>query len=244
MITLSYLVVCLTLGTALGLASDEIKSLPGLKEKPNFRQYSGYLNGGKDIHQHYWFVESQSNPTKDPVILWLQGGPGGSSLLALFTENGPFRVAPDNRTVTIDRHSWNTLANVLYLESPVGVGYSWAKDESYCGTDDSSAQVNYLALEDFFTKFPQFCKNAFYITGESYAGIFIPLLAIEILKNKKTAKVPINLKGVAIGNGYLDVDLLAKTEIQYRKGHGLELYHSPAEYPGYDIYNIYDDKPV
>ena len=251
--TLNCLVVCLTLGTALGLASDEIKSLPGLKEKPNFRQYSGYLNGGKDIHIHYWFVESQSNPAKDPVLLWLQGGPGVSSLFALFTENGPFRVAPDNTTVTIDRHSWNTLANVLYLESPVGVGYSWTANTSYCDTDDSSAQVNYLALEDFFTKFPQFSKNSFYITGESYAGIFIPLLAIEILKNKKSAEVPIDLKGMAIGNGYLDPKLLLKTEVQYRVAHGLSPIQDPAyssadhtmnQYASYNDYNIYDDRPV
>ena len=252
MISLSCLVACLTLGTALGFASDEITSLPGLKEKPNFRQYSGYLNGGKDIHQHYWFVESQSNPAKDPVLLWLQGGPGGSSLLALFTENGPFRVAPDNKTVTIDPHSWNTLANVLYLESPVGVGYSWTTNKTYCNTDDSSARVNYLALEDFFTKFPQFSKNSFYITGESYAGIYIPTLAVEILKNQESAKVPINFKGVAIGNGYLDPDLLGKTEIQYAIAHGLnptnaKTYGSGGQkiyqYPSINAYNIYDDRP-
>jgi cathepsin A (carboxypeptidase C) len=97
------------------LESDLIESLPGLDPKPKFRQYSGYLNATEGRHFFYWFFESQNNPSNDPVVLWLNGGPGCSSLLGLFTENGPFRVLPNGRTVIYDEYSWNSLANVLYI---------------------------------------------------------------------------------------------------------------------------------
>ena len=192
------IILFVSLQITLSLDTDEILSLPGLTQKPSFKQYSGYLKGGEDVFLHYWFVESQSNPAKDPVILWLNGGPGCSSIDGLLTENGPFRVQSDSKTVTLDKNSWNTLANVLYLESPVGVGYSYYnKNKTFNNTDDTTAQINYLALEDFFKKFPQFSKNPFYITGESYAGVYIPMLAVEMFSRNST----INFKGVAIGNG-------------------------------------------
>ena len=72
------------------------------------------------------------------------------------------------KTVTLDPHSWNTLANVLYLESPIGVGFSYrSRNETFTNTDDTTAEMNYQAIQDFFRKFPQFTSNAFYITGES-----------------------------------------------------------------------------
>ena len=154
-----------------GHSADEIKHLPGLNRSINFRQYSGYLKGGQDIYLHYWFIESQSDSAMNPVLLWLNGGPVASGLMSLFTENGPFRVTPDNRTVTIDPNSWNTLANILYLETPAGVGYSYSTNNEYCANDQTTAQANYLALQDFFAKFPRFSGNPFYITGRLCPGL-------------------------------------------------------------------------
>jgi cathepsin A (carboxypeptidase C) len=104
--------------------NDEIHDLPGLESKPKFRQYCGYLNASEDRKLHYWFVESQSHPKTDPVILWLNGGPGCSSLEGLFTENGPFRVTEDGKNLTFDQFSWNTVANVWKhrLESDILIG--------------------------------------------------------------------------------------------------------------------------
>ena len=194
-------------------SADQIQSLPGLAPNLSFAQYSGYLDGGQDIRLHYWLVESQANPLTDPIILWLNGGPGASSLWGMLTENGPFRVTVDamnTTTLTPNAHSWNTLANVLYLESPVGVGFSYSDDNATSNddsdqqpfniTDETTARSNYLALEDFFAKFPHLRSNPFYITGESYAGIYIPMLALEILRANST----INFKGLAIGNGALN----------------------------------------
>ncbi len=197
--------------------SDEIKYLPGLYPSPDFKQYSGYLDATQGRRLFYWFVESRNKPSKDPVVLWLNGGPGGSSLYGLFKENGPFRVLPDGKTLTYDEHSWNSLANVLYIESPTGVGFSYSDNYDYQTNDDQTLKFNYEALKHFFKKFKKFSKNDFYLTGEGYAGFYLPLLAVKILNDKKSH---INLKGLAIGNGYLDQKILAQTVVSSFLNHG------------------------
>ena len=198
--------------------SDRIECLPGLEGKPNFSQYSGYLSGGEDIHLHYWLVESQANPSLDPVVLWLNGGPGESSLWGMFMENGPFRVQTDTKTLATDPNSWNTLANVLYLSSPVGVGFSYqTRNDTFNHNDGTSVRMNLKAIQDFFAKFPQFKANRFFIVGESYGGVYAPTLALEMLKNHPG----INLRGVAIGNGWVDSELLKRTAFEFAYYHGL-----------------------
>nr|DBA27812.1 TPA: hypothetical protein GDO54_008269 [Pyxicephalus adspersus] len=133
---------------------DQIAFLPGLDEQPSFLQYSGYLNvpGGKYLH--YWFVESQQNPSASPVVLWLNGGPGCSSLDGFLTGHGPFLVQEDGNTLKKNPHSWNKVA--------------WD---------------NHMALKDFFRLFPEFKDNDFYIAGESYGGFYVPRLAVELSKD-------------------------------------------------------------
>lgn len=125
------------------------------------------------------------------------GGPGASSIgNGAFAENGPFRVKADGKTLEVDKYSWNQLANMLYLESPVNVGFSYnstplAEVDMY--NDAAAIDAKYNALLSFFKKFPQFKKNPFYITGESYGGIYIPLLTRKILDNQR--ENGINLQG-------------------------------------------------
>lgn len=203
----------------LSAAEDEVKELPGLTYKLNFKHYSGYLEA--DDQQptnrfwHYWFVESQSDPAKDPLVLWLNGGPGCSSLLGLLTELGPFRVGTENKIVP-NPHAWNHHANVIFLESPAGVGYSYAVNGDIKADDDSTAKQNHLALKSFLRKFPQFAKRELYLTGESYAGVYLPTLAVLV-----DADPEMNLAGVAIGNGYLDANKLAESLIYFSYYHGL-----------------------
>lgn len=91
------------------------------KQSINFTQYAGYINIGDEYGQFmfYWFVESQRDPKNDPVLLFLNGGPGASSMLGFFTELGPFR--PDSEmavdiTISINPFSWNRIANIIFLE--------------------------------------------------------------------------------------------------------------------------------
>lgn len=199
---------------------DEVKQLPGLDHKPGFRHFSGYLEADdrKPTNRfwHYWFVESQSgDAANDPLVLWLNGGPGCSSLLGLLTELGPFRVNP-NDTVGPNPYAWNKNANVLFVESPAGVGFSYAVDGDIVADDDTTAAQNHLALRSFLRKFPQYKNNPLYLTGESYGGVYLPTLAVLVDKDPE-----MNLKGVAIGNGYLDANKLAESLVYFSYYHGL-----------------------
>ena len=94
--------------------------------------YSGYLDldtdGNKSLH--YMFTYSQDNPETDPLVVWFNGGPGCSSMLGFFQENGPWVVDDDNHTIYENPYPWNMRANVMYLESPAGVGFSIAKNDN------------------------------------------------------------------------------------------------------------------
>lgn len=166
---------------------DEIKQLPGLGDKIGFKHYSGYLeadtNKPTNRFWHYWFVESESDPAKDPLVLWLNGGPGCSSLLGLLTELGPFRIGEGN-SVKLNPFAWNRRANVIFMESPAGVGFSYAVDGDVRADDDTTAVQNHLALKSFFRKFPQYKNNALYLSGESYAGVYLPTLAVLVDKER------------------------------------------------------------
>lgn len=186
----------LILATVAVANDDQIEHLPGVNFEVSFKQYAGYLDADKGRKLFYWFVESEADPENDPLVLWLNGGPGCSSIDGLLTENGPFRIHFDGKTVVKDDFSWNAFANVLYVEGPVNVGFSYNStdlDPKEMYNDDAMADSNYHAIVDFFRKFPQFKSHKFYITGESYAGIYIPTLTRKILEYQSTNGI--NLQG-------------------------------------------------
>uniref|UniRef100_A0A8C1YN14 Carboxypeptidase n=1 Tax=Cyprinus carpio TaxID=7962 RepID=A0A8C1YN14_CYPCA len=192
--------------------ADEIKYLPGLPKQPSFKHYSGYLSVADNKHLHYWFVESQKDPAGSPVVLWLNGGPGCSSLDGLLTEHGPFLV----RIKSASLFNPTDIANVLYLESPAGVGFSYSDDKKYTTNDTEVATNNYLALKEFFRLFPEFSKNEFFLTGESYGGIYIPTLAEIVMEDSS-----INLQGIAVGNGLSSYELNDNSLVYFAYYHGL-----------------------
>ncbi|KAK5614203.1 hypothetical protein CRENBAI_007862 [Crenichthys baileyi] len=190
------LLAALQLGSRAQYAPDEVTHLPGMTFKTNYRQWSGYLQAGKGKFLHYWFVTSQRNPAKDPLVLWLNGGPGCSSLDGFLSENGPFHVNDDGATLYENKFSWNTISNVLYLESPAGVGYSYSDDQTYDTDDD---------------------QNEFFIFGESYGGVYAPTLSLRVA----TGKAKINFKGFAVGNGLSSFALNDQSLIYFGYYHGL-----------------------
>ena len=122
---------------------DQVGSVPGLHFSIG-DHYSGYLESINKNQLHYWFFESQSpTPEKDPVALWLNGGPGCSSLIGAFTELGPIRMNA-NGSLTPNPFSWTQRANVLFLETPAGAGFSYRPGATlpYRTNDDETVQVN------------------------------------------------------------------------------------------------------
>ncbi|XP_041966940.1 lysosomal protective protein-like [Alosa sapidissima] len=209
--------LCLTgLGAQSVPEADLVSNLPGLAENPSFKHYSGYVQAGQGKYFHYWFVESQNNPSTDPVILWLNGGPGCSAMEGMLSENGPFHLRDDG-TVYINPYSWNQVANVLYLESPAGVGFSYSTSGNYATSDPQVAEDNYEALQNFFSKFPSFLSNDFYVFAESYGGVYGPSLAQKIVSNPGS----INFKGMGIGNGMSSYALNDNSLLYFGYYHGL-----------------------
>ena len=111
---------------------------------------------------------------------------------------------------------WNAHANLLFIESPPGVGFSINEDPAYNQYNDSrTAQDNLNALKAFFKKFPEFGGHRFWISGESYAGMYLPELADLILKNKDSIVdgKTLDIKGMMTGNGAMDMDLYWRTKV-------------------------------
>jgi len=171
----------------------------------NFK--SGYINVNQqeDANLFYYFVPSQSNPATDPIILWLQGGPGCSSLFGAWVEMGPFIIQPSGQ-FKANQFTWNKNASMLFIDSPVGTGFSTVKNQDYPTDEATIANDLYTFLQSFlFTLNPQLSKNPFYVFGESYGGKYVPWLAHTILTNNGNPKAgqPINLKAIGIGNGFV-----------------------------------------
>ncbi|KAK3379530.1 Alpha/Beta hydrolase protein [Lasiosphaeria ovina] len=163
------------------------------------KQFSGYLDDeANDKHLFYWFFESRNDPKNDPVVLWLNGGPGCSSLTGLFLELGPASLDKKLKIIN-NEFAWNNNASVIFLDQPVNVGYSYSG--SAVSNTVAAGKDVYALLTLFFHQFPEYAKQDFHIAGESYAGHYIPVFASEILSHKNRN---INLKTVLIGNGLTD----------------------------------------
>ncbi|XP_073285111.1 serine carboxypeptidase-like 45 isoform X1 [Primulina huaijiensis] len=201
------------------LKADKIVTLPG-QPTVNFQQYSGYITIDQVQKRafFYYFVEAETEPDSKPLVLWLNGGPGCSSLGAgAFSEHGPFK--PSGNILVKNDYSWNKEANMIYLESPAGVGFSYSTNKSYYKSvdDEMTAKDNLVFLENWFDKFPEYKNRDFYISGESYAGHYVPQLANLIVQSK----AEINLKGIAIGNPLLEFNTDFNSRAEYLWSHGL-----------------------
>ncbi|XVF83268.1 hypothetical protein PTKIN_Ptkin16aG0472700 [Pterospermum kingtungense] len=191
---------------------DGIIRLPGQPPNVNFSQYSGYitvdLKAGRALF--YWFIKvpTKSQPASKPLVLWLNGGPGCSSVAYGASEEvGPFRVRSDGKTLYLNPYAWNQEANLLFLDSPAGVGFSYSNTSSdiYTVGDNRTAEDAYTFLMKWLERFPNYKHRPFYIAGESYAGHYIPELSQLIVARNKGVKNPIlNFQGFLLGNPLLD----------------------------------------
>ena len=160
---------------------------------PTVIQYTGYFEIGNSNKKYFfWFFESKNDPKNAPTTAWLTGGPGCSSLLALFGENGPCSVSENGESLIPNPYSWNTNSNVFWIDQPPGTGFSLGDFDS--GEKEvAEDMINFLHA--FFAAMPQYNKD-FYLFGESYAGHYLPAIAHRIFTTGG-----IDLKGVGIGNG-------------------------------------------
>jgi carboxypeptidase C (cathepsin A) len=205
---------------------DRMYWLPGYPHPLPSSWYSGYLNyelQGVSIRTHYVYVEAEqsaSDQPDTPLIYWTNGGPGASSLFGLMTELGPLLLSDLSLqtkeyqetgipTPIYNPNSWSKLGSLLIFDAPAPVGFSYCNDDiagnngTSClnWTDELASNNTYQALQSFYQRFPSLKQRPLYLTGESYAGIYVPTLARRILEN--IDKVPMNIKGFAVGDGCL-----------------------------------------
>jgi cathepsin A (carboxypeptidase C) len=182
---------------------------------PAVVQSSGYIDipgvGGTQKHYFYWLFGPRRWPTdgsQPPVIMWMTGGPGCSSGIALAIELGPCEVNETSGELYRNAYGWNDEAYLLFVDQPTGVGYSYGDKINYVHNESEVAEDMYHFLQGFAKKFPSPSitgANDFYIIGESYAGHYIPAVGYRILQGNQRGDGPhINLKGIGIGNGLTD----------------------------------------
>lgn len=186
----------------------------------------------------FWYFPAASNVDEAPVLLWLQGnlltslrvfcfflfcsvlivsyifriigGPGATSMFGLFAENGPFTITAELHLMP-RKYSWHLNHHLIYIDNPVGTGFSFTDSEDGYATNEDDVGLNLLtALQQFFLLFPHLQTHSFYLSGESYGGKYVPAIGYAIHKDNSQrldddpARPKINLRGMAIGNGYTD----------------------------------------
>ncbi|WEW55651.1 Cell death protease [Emydomyces testavorans] len=185
-----------------------VRSLPGQPETPLPKMHAGHVEVDREHNGNlfFWHFQNRHIANRQRTVVWLNGGPGCSSMDGALMEVGPYRLK-DDHTLTYNEGSWNEFANLLFVDQPVGTGFSYVSTDSYLHELDEMADHFVTFLEKWFELFPEYEHDDLYFAGESYAGQYIPYIAKAILdrNQNKTTKMQNrvwNLKGLLIGNGW------------------------------------------
>ncbi|EDW08979.1 venom serine carboxypeptidase [Drosophila mojavensis] len=192
------------------LPKEEVRKMARVVGKQFLRveSYAGYLTVDEAYNSSlfFWYFPAEQDADNAPVLLWLQGGPGASSLIGLFLENGPFRVV-NKKKLQKRKYSWTTTHNVIFIDNPVGTGFSFTDDDKgYARNEHDVGENLYEAIVQLYKLFDWSNSPGFWVTGESYAGKYVPALAYHIHQAQacEDHQDNIPLKGMIIGNGLSD----------------------------------------
>jgi carboxypeptidase C (cathepsin A) len=189
---------------------------PGICEQdPTIKSFSGYIDISPDEHLFFWFFETRTGgPSKAPLTAWINGGPGSSSMRGLFQENGPCYVDSHGNVVT-NPYSWSNSSNLIYIDQPAGVGFSYStatEGQPYSVTESTvkAAPIFWRTLQGFRGAFPQYSQNDFHLATESYGGHFGPIFSMYIAEQNAACAFEgcqIKQKSLLIGNGWYDPEI-------------------------------------
>ncbi|CAF4331248.1 unnamed protein product [Rotaria sp. Silwood2] len=179
-----------------------VHDLPLLpKETYSIRMHAGQLSLDPKHNEtlFFWHFASKYIADQSRTVIWLNGGPGCSSLIGAWMAIGPFRFQDENIIIENDG-SWNMFANLLFVDQPVGTGFSYIDTDSRIHELDEMANHFLSFLDRYIEVFPELLQNDIYLAGESFAGQYIPYIAKEIL----TKRLNLKLRGLLMGNAYID----------------------------------------
>ncbi|GMH41459.1 hypothetical protein BSKO_09369 [Bryopsis sp. KO-2023] len=182
---------------------------------------AGYmdLNGTHDARLFYFYFEERNHQKDAPLVFWTNGGPGCSSLFGLFFENGPYRVDKQTGELSLSEYGWDIGQNVLFVEQPVGVGFSTSSDDrDFAHYEDTVGDHMLMFFWEFMEKHPELKDRPIYLSGESYAGHYLPAIAKRIVDANAGNEGPkLNLQGIILGNPWTDPGIQAVSQVKYAK---------------------------
>jgi carboxypeptidase C (cathepsin A) len=191
---------------------------------------TGYIEVKPGVKLFYWFFNSRTNPQTDPLVFWLNGGPGCASELGLFFENGPIMLkSKDANVTTIRNDAWNNRTNMVWLDNPAGAGFSIAEFAHRPRTKEDVREQFYTFLLKFLEMpdFKRFKGAPIYITGESFGGHWVPYIANKLYFSNNP---DVNLQGVLIGSGWITTATVHKNYPDYAWMHKDKTHMDKAKY--------------
>ncbi|OAQ98363.1 hypothetical protein LLEC1_01172 [Akanthomyces lecanii] len=187
---------------------------------PGVNQHSGYQTVGDNQHMWWWFFEARNNSKTAPLALWLNGGPGCSSMLGLFQENGPCTFNNGGSQPKLNPYSWNSFANMLYVDQPIGAGFSYG-NVNVADSTPHAAPAIWKMVQAFLAQFPEYESRDFGLFTESYGGHYGPEFAYYFEQQNAAIDAgtitgeKINLVALGINNGWIDPENQYKAYIDF-----------------------------
>ncbi|KAH7375462.1 carboxypeptidase Y [Plectosphaerella cucumerina] len=212
---------------AVGQAAPGQQQQPLLLDEPDFnlreqtdilcdagsRHWTGSVPISDDKNMSFWFFESRNSPKTDPVLLWMSGGPGASGEFGIFKDSGPCQVNSDGNSTSKREFSWTDEANVLFIDQPVGVGFSSITDRDLMAVTLEQGGSDLYAFLSLFTTqiFPETKKLPWHITGESMGGHYVTGYAKYLVQQQRERSahhqpgtLAIDIATAIIVAGYID----------------------------------------
>ncbi|KAF4974093.1 hypothetical protein FZEAL_8966 [Fusarium zealandicum] len=187
---------------------------------PGVNQYSGYLSVREDAHMWFWFFESRKDPRTAPLVSWFGGGPGNSAQYGMFTQNGPCEIKANSTEPTLREHSVNSYANALYIDQPIGAGFSFGNGGQVNSTKDCSPYV-WNFFQAWFAAFPEYDNRDLAVFTESYGGHTGPEIVNYVLyKNIEIEKgdvngTNINVVALSASNAWFDAGIQERANLEF-----------------------------
>lgn len=209
-------------------ASFYVPQLPGLQQDPEhpLHVYAGHILSDpnvatanpNDVLAHLFFVmvKARRSTDKERLMFWFNGGPGCSSFDGLMMEIGPWRMDDRGLPKTVDG-GWEEYMTIVYVDQPAGTGLSYTSTDHYVHTLEEATDQLIQFLRTFYQVFPEYRTTDTFLGGESFAGQYIPYFAKGILDSD----LNLPLRGVAIGNGWIDARSQYPAYIEYAVARGL-----------------------
>ncbi|GJE85305.1 peptidase S10 serine carboxypeptidase [Phanerochaete sordida] len=185
-------------------------------------QYSGYLDVADDKHLFFWFFEARHDPENAPLMLWLNGGPGVSTIASgLLFENGPCIFNTTSWRIEDRPLGWNEKVNIVYLDQPAGTGYSYGAGTTTTLPGVAADADAFLQL--FLQRFPRYARLPLHIAGESFGGHFVPHIGAFVAAQNagtSTGRIPVRLASLVLANGLSEPASQFATSADYLCGGG------------------------